>query len=79
MICGGEAVVAAILDTPYTFCNEKVPNIRSAAVFLYKVFHGNGLSDETQKLSLRWVLLNCALSNVNFVRRASIFGRHNTF
>lgn len=54
-----------------------MPYVRRAAVLLEAVLHGRGMSHETREPSLRLVLLDRALSNVDFVRRATLFDREN--
>lgn len=66
-----------VFDTPYACCTEKVPYVRRAAVLLDKVLHDWKLPNEPREPSFQWVLLDRALSNVNFVRRALLFGRDN--
>lgn len=66
-----------LFGTPYAFCIEAVPYVRRAAVLLNKVLHGGGLPDETREPSLRWVLLDYALRNFQFVQRALICGLEN--
>lgn len=68
-----------LFDTPYAIYSEEVPYVRRAALLLHEVLHGSGFPDETQEPSLCWVLLDRDLSNVRFVRRASIFDRENNF
>lgn len=57
-----------LFDTLHPLCSKELPYVLPAAVFLDKVFNFGGFPDEPRELSLRWVLLDRAFSNVHFVR-----------